>query len=622
MERLYLLDNVLNALPEGFDLLTDVELTRDGHALMLLNGTMLIVANESELTRLDGVLTYSKASAIMRLITDALASLLAAAILWFIVCGPQRGYTPMVVTWGGILISLSVASVIFMCFWVMHPNNLRAAVTANATVVDTTQKVVRETFSSVSGEGDLLTDSAVFGDASIDAMSFVLESSPENDFRNVTIFRPQKIGGKWYLRDGSRAELSSRINAELDNMAAESESGYATEQVGDSFSFTHTEGNTSLYVTFDGAATLHSVETEKNLAIRAAVVCCVSILILFLVGRDLRLLAKEMERLAAGGIGAQLRLRTGDELESMANTVSGLAESLQEQKIAQEALVRSSQRFVPEQVLSLLGKRSIEEVDKSTLTVRRMAVMAVRFDFPDSLYSGTENSRLLFDSINRVIERTAPIATKMDGTVFNYTYYGYEVVMKAQSSKVVSTAVAIQQEVLALNEEHARAGQPPVSFRIALDVGDVLVGVVGDDHQMEPTMISSSFAAVNTLLDVAKRLKARILCTEAIIGQAENYGSRYMGRCWINSAPVRVYEIFDGDEYSVRKGKAASVERFSNGVYALYGGDTAQAKREFLDLAHDNPGDGGVRYYLYLADKMARNPDQICGLNLPEQEEE
>ena len=147
-----------------------------------------------------------------------------------------------------------------------------------------------------------------------------------------------------------------------------------------------------------------------------------------------------------------------------------------------------------------------------------------------------------------------------------------------------------------------------------------LVGIVGDNNQMEPSMVSSSFSTVNTLLGVARKLEATVLCTEAIIGRAENYGSRYMGKCRIGERDVRVYEIFDGDEYSMRRGKAATVERFSAGVYALYAGDTAQAKRAFLNLAHDSPSDGGARYYLYLADRMAQDPEQDCGLNLPGQE--
>ena len=63
-------------------------------------------------------------------------------------------------------------------------------------------------------------------------------------------------------------------------------------------------------------------------------------------------------------------------------------------------------------------------------------------------------------------------------------------------------------------------------------------------------------------------------------------------------------------------GKAASMTEFSQGVYDLYGGDAAGAKHRFLQLAHDYPLDGGVRYYLYLADRLEHDPSLPCTLNL------
>ena len=205
--------------------------------------------------------------------------------------------------------------------------------------------------------------------------------------------------------------------------------------------------------------------------------------------------------------------------------------------------------------------------------------------------------------------------------MFHFSYDGYDVVMENDSARVISTAVASQQEVLAFNEGRIRDGLPTVKFYIALDIGDVLLGVVGDSARMEPTTISTSFSVVRELVALSDRLEARILCTEALIEGAQDYGSRYLGKCWLDGEAIRVYEVFDGDEYGVRKGKAQTVSRFSQGVYALYSGETGQAKRIFLELVHDNPADGGARYYLYLADRMERDPALLCGLN-PQRDEQ
>ena len=339
------------------------------------------------------------------------------------------------------------------------------------------------------------------------------------------------------------------------------------------------------------------------------------LLFLLAVSRYARRLPRASERLAEEkALDRPLRLRSGDELEGVAAILDSLSGAVTRSREEQEQLARSYRRFVPERLLSLLGKQSIREVDKGTFATRRMAVMMVWFQFPEPVYSGSGNTRLLFDSINEIIERTASIAAGKGGTVFNFAYSGYDVVMD-DCPALVSAAVAMAQEVLSFNSLRSREGLPTVSFRMALDVGDVLLGVVGDNTQMQPTAISTSFSAVKGLISLCGKLQANILCTEAVISGAGEYAYRYMGKCLQDDLPVRVYEIFSGDEYEVRRAKQATVRRFSQGVLALYSGETLQAKRIFLELAHQNSRDGGVRHYLYLADRLEKEPGRPCSLD-------
>ena len=142
-----------------------------------------------------------------------------------------------------------------------------------------------------------------------------------------------------------------------------------------------------------------------------------------------------------------------------------------------------------------------------------------------------------------------------------------------------------------------------------------MLGIVGDNAQMEPTTISSSLSVVRELMTLCNRLEAGILCTEAIVSETQEYGSRYMGKCSAGDQLVRVYEVFDGDEFNIRRGKVASMHDFSKGVYDLYAGDASGAKHTFLQLAHNYPFDGGARYYLYLADRLEHDPSLPCLLN-------
>lgn len=88
-----------------------------------------------------------------------------------------------------------------------------------------------------------------------------------------------------------------------------------------------------------------------------------------------------------------------------------------------------------------------------------------------------------------------------------------------------------------------------------------------------------------------------------------------MGKCVVGQKEVRVYEVFDGDPYDVRRGKENGVRRFTEGVLSLYSGEIAQAKHLFLELVREAPRDVGARYYLFLADSWTKE-DDLNGLFL------
>ena len=50
-------------------------------------------------------------------------------------------------------------------------------------------------------------------------------------------------------------------------------------------------------------------------------------------------------------------------------------------------------------------------------------------------------------------------------------------------------------------------------------------------------------------------------------------------------------------------------------MYALYSRDFSRAKGIFLSLVRRNTGDGGARYYLYLADQLEKQPEAEISLD-------
>ncbi len=573
--------------------LSSLAITPRGDALLLLDGHRLTLVQKTGRVDLTGALYETRGRCVLHLALCALLVLAAAWVIWHALCGVVLKYRlPMLVQGGAMLLAAVLLAGLGLYWGVWRPEREREAVERQTSALGPLVRLVLEENSPENPSFDER-----------------LEAALAENGADISLLCAFRTRGRWTDRKGDRAELSPLFDGALAEKTAAS--GAAAAWNGDVFRYALAREDWAVFITLSRPAEDGTL-LWRSVLIALAVAAGAGLLPLAAVSVNARRLARAAESLSGGG-AVKLRVRSGDELEGLASMLAGLGASAARRSREEEALVQAYRRFVPERVISLLGRRSIREVDKSTFARRRMAVMAVRFRFPESVYADTNNSRLLFDSVNEIIERTASIAARMGGTVFNFAYNGYDIVLDDCPS-LVSAAVAMAQESLSFNAGRARKGLPAATFHVALDIGDVMLGVVGDDTKMEPTTISTSFTTVRELIRLCDRLQAGILCTESVISAAREQESRYMGKCASGGAPVRVYEIFSGDSYDVRRGKGGTVARFSQGVLALYSGETARAKRIFLELAHQNSQDGGVRYYLYLADRMEREPDCGCAL--------
>ena len=597
------------------DACTDLWVTRNGDALLLMDGQRLLMDRGSTVSDLTGLLYRPASQCVLILLGLVLGVLAVTTLLWYLVCEERRFRLPMLVRWGVLLAAAAALGVAALLRWGVAPA-AQAAVEREAAGLlgSVTAQVLQE---STLAEEDLP-----------ERLGNSLAGAAGGAYRDTAVSVYQQDGaGTWTLVGsngslpaGTRAELSPSFDrAQAERAAQEGAALWTRAQGGQRRCLLYQwEGGLLLAVDTDLTALLEAGEADYQWMVQgftalAVLLTALSLAILCWITIGLRRALNGMERMAAGERGVRVALGGGDELASLADDINAFSDTLQELDRAQNELAQSYRRFVPERVLSLLGKTSIAEVDKQTFVSRHLATMMLSFHFPPQVYG--KSGRELFDNINEIIGRTASIVTQKGGAVFNFAYNGYDAVFEEGSAAAVSTAVAVQQAVLEINKEREVDGRSPVVMRIALDEGNVMLGVVGDEDQIEPTSISSSFSITKHLMALCGRLEANILCTEAVVEAAERYGSRYMGKCREGGETVRIYEIFDGDPYDIRKVKESTGSLFSEGVYALYSRDFSRAKRIFLTLVHHNTGDGGARYYLYLADRLEKRPEEDITLD-------
>ncbi len=328
--------------------------------------------------------------------------------------------------------------------------------------------------------------------------------------------------------------------------------------------------------------------------------------------RGARRVTKGIDLLSAKTGHVRVNNPSGDELEALGAAFNDLSAQQDEWNRESQQKNNAYLRFVPRRFVALLGTKRIEQLDKTATASHEMAVMAVRFTFPQEAEHA--DAQQLFDNINEVFEHISAPVSEADGAIYNFDHDGFDAVFENGARAAVGAAVAVRQALLDLNAERAARGEGSVQLRVTLDHGAVMLGVVGDGDRVVPTVVSACLNRARRLAVLAERLDAGILCTAAAADAAKEYALRYIGKTAQRDGGFRVYEIFDGDPYSVRQAKESLREPFSSGLYALYGGKFSEAKRLFMDIVRRQDQDGAARYYLYLADRCEKDPPEEISL--------
>jgi hypothetical protein len=337
-------------------------------------------------------------------------------------------------------------------------------------------------------------------------------------------------------------------------------------------------------------------------AVPAAVTGLAALFILGAARRAVKRAAAVIREITAGG-STRLNQFSGDELQTLALAVNSFAKEYAKSTQGARRRDESYIKFVPRQLVQLMGVESIGDVNRHTALARVMAVLAVRFKLPDAHGNDAET---LFAQVNEVITRSTEFVHKNDGVIYNFYHDGYEAVFSGTAADAVSAAVAMRQDMQTFNKEREENGELPVELHTAVDKGEVMLGVIGDESRLTPAAVSACLNSARHLAKLAEQLDSGILCTMDVALETESYAQRYIGK-HAGADSKRVYEIFDGDLLEARAAKEKTRVQFAEGVYLLYARDFSGARRIFMDIIRLSAADGVSRFYLFLADGLEKS---------------
>ncbi|MCR4745445.1 MAG: hypothetical protein K5894_09490 [Lachnospiraceae bacterium] len=283
----------------------------------------------------------------------------------------------------------------------------------------------------------------------------------------------------------------------------------------------------------------------------------------------------------------------GDEISELNDSMNSVGVEIREVMHDIEERRKCYERFMPKNVVELLGVKEVHEISKDTCSKNELILMTVSFKLNSELYRDEKGA--VFSKLNNMVERSSKILDQHRGTVLDFRYDGFVALFRKANNETVVAAIKIVQEF---------QNEKDVNVHVILDSSMVMSGVIGNEVKMQPIVISKSYDISGKLLSFLDKAGAGILCTEEIYHFAKEYNCRYIGKILEDEEEIRVYEIYNGDLPETASKKESMEKIFLNALYSFYSGDYKTARGEFMQVVRENPNDEIAKYYLYEADSF------------------
>jgi two-component system sensor histidine kinase ChiS len=299
-----------------------------------------------------------------------------------------------------------------------------------------------------------------------------------------------------------------------------------------------------------------------------------------------------------------------------------LEERVKERTAQLVELNTAYERFVPREFLSLLKKESILEVKLGDQIAQQMTVM-----FSDirgwTTISENMSAQQSFNFINAFLSRISPVITAHRGFIDNYQGDGLMALFPGKVDDGVRAAIAMHAAVSEYNEERKKKGYQPIGIGVGLHIGDLMLGVIGNEGRMQGTVVADAVNLASRLEGLTRVYGSSISISEPTLAQLKDpdqYKHRFVDKVQVKGKkdPVSVHEVFDGDPPAVIELKEQTKDNFEQGLCLYYDRKFSEASVKFNQVLEKHPEDRAARIYLKRSANYMVNgvPDDWTGVEV------
>lgn len=336
-------------------------------------------------------------------------------------------------------------------------------------------------------------------------------------------------------------------------------------------------------------------------------VCFFLLMLIVQIGvlRPIYRLRKQAERVEQGEFGSELAVRGHDELSEISHAFNRMTRSVAENVDELHRISDAYYRYVPARILTLLGRKSIEEVRLGDETSGMFTV----FSFQMTNFDRTirqKNNREMLAAINQVLKMCVPLVADRDGMVENFQYAGFTALYDGDCEAALKSAVDICRS---LNRTVGEETLNKTSPAIGITYGEVDLGIVGQEKRMAAVTVSQYRDMALWLQNIAESVQSHILITQAAADQISGFHKKYRVRFLgflhntYTGLRERIYDVYEGDSEEELNKKDDTKKQFEEGVELYCVGNYVEARQRFIAVLKHFRRDRAAKEYLYLCDR-------------------
>ena len=299
-----------------------------------------------------------------------------------------------------------------------------------------------------------------------------------------------------------------------------------------------------------------------------------------------------------------------------------LEQRVQERTAELVELNQSLERFVPQAMLEYLGKASITDVELGDQVQGEMTVL-----FSDIRGFTALSERMTpqdnFNYLNAYLQQISPIIRKNNGFIDKYVGDGLMAVFPQSHEDAVKSAIAMQRGLTTHNQKLQAEGKELIRIGIGINIGNVMLGVIGEEKRIQGTVISDAVNVASRLEGFTKLYDIGIAACQGAIMRLSNpdqFHYRFIDRVQAKGRMGRmdVFEVFDGDPPDSVALKQQTKFDFDLGINQYYDRSFSEAAAAFKQVLQVNPNDKVAQIHLDRASRYAADgvPEDWNGVEL------